>query len=122
MTGTKVIAATRETAWGWPMLTVETEVNGDLKSANERGPSMVGSLGLCRHKRCLFGLSYTGVGLTVVQKNFSLAVHYIYSFVPIAQQAGQAAVLDRLSLCMCFWMHQYFLGGTLHLALIGEEK
>ncbi len=55
-------------------------------------------------------------------KKIFLAVHYIYSFVPIAQQAGQAAVLDRLSLYMCFWMHQYFLGGTLHLALIGEGK
>ncbi len=36
----------RETREGWPLLTVETEVNGDSKSANERDPSMVGSLGL----------------------------------------------------------------------------
>jgi hypothetical protein len=27
---------TRETIEGWPMLTVETEVNGDSKSTNER--------------------------------------------------------------------------------------
>jgi hypothetical protein len=30
---------------GWPLLTVETEVNGDSKSTNERGRSL-GSLGL----------------------------------------------------------------------------
>ncbi len=30
----------RET--GWALLTVETEVNGDSKSTNERGPSLVG--------------------------------------------------------------------------------
>ncbi len=34
---------------GWPLLTVETEMNGDSKSTNERGPSLIGSLGLsCR--------------------------------------------------------------------------
>jgi hypothetical protein len=32
----------RETREGWPLLTVETEVNRDSKSANERGPSLVG--------------------------------------------------------------------------------
>jgi hypothetical protein len=29
----------------WPLLTVETEVNGDSKSTNERGPSLVGLMG-----------------------------------------------------------------------------
>ncbi len=39
------------------MLTVETEVNGVSKSTNERGPSLVGSLGLpSRYKRFLFCL------------------------------------------------------------------
>jgi hypothetical protein len=33
---------------GWPLLTVETEVNGDSKRTNERGPFLVGSLGLSR--------------------------------------------------------------------------
>jgi hypothetical protein len=28
---------------GWPLLTVKTEVNGDSKSTDERGPSLVGS-------------------------------------------------------------------------------
>jgi hypothetical protein len=36
-----------------------------------------------------------------VQSIFSLAVHYFSSCAPIAQQAGQAAVLGRLSLSMC---------------------
>jgi hypothetical protein len=31
---------------GWPLLTIETEVNGVSKSTNERGHSYVGSLGL----------------------------------------------------------------------------
>jgi hypothetical protein len=40
---------------GWPLLTVETEVNGDSKRTNERGPSLVGSLGLsCRYKRFVY--------------------------------------------------------------------
>jgi hypothetical protein len=29
---------------GWPLLTVETEVNGDSKRTNERGSFLVGSL------------------------------------------------------------------------------
>jgi hypothetical protein len=33
---------TRETREGWPLLTVETELNGDSKSTKERGPSLVG--------------------------------------------------------------------------------
>jgi hypothetical protein len=30
---------------GGPLLTVETDVNGDSKSTNQRGPSLVGSEG-----------------------------------------------------------------------------
>jgi hypothetical protein len=40
----------------------------------------------------------------VQQKNF-LTVHYFKSIVPIAQQAGQAAVLGHPSLSMCLWKH-----------------
>jgi hypothetical protein len=36
-----------------------------------------------------------------VQNIFFLIVHYFTSLVTIAQQAGQTAVLDRLSLSMC---------------------
>ena len=36
-----------------------------------------------------------------VQNIFFLAVHYFNPFGPIGQQAGQAAVLGRLSLIVC---------------------
>jgi hypothetical protein len=46
---------------GWPLLTVETETNGDSKSTYERGPSLVGSLGsLCRYKRFMSCLGCSG--------------------------------------------------------------
>jgi hypothetical protein len=38
-----------------------------------------------------------------VQKFVFLTVHYFSYFVPIAQQAGQAAVRGRLSLNVCLW-------------------
>jgi hypothetical protein len=43
------------------------------------------------------------VPVGTVQNTFFLTVHYFNSFVPIAQQAGQAAVLGRQSLSMCLW-------------------
>jgi hypothetical protein len=39
-----------------------------------------------------------------VQNIIFLAVHYFNAFAPIIQQAGQAAVLGRLSLCVCLWL------------------
>ena len=36
-----------------------------------------------------------------VQNMFFITIHYYNSFVPIAQQAGQAAVLGRLSISVC---------------------
>ncbi len=39
-----------------------------------------------------------------VQKIFFLTVRYLKSFVPIAQQAGQAVVSGRLSLNVCLWL------------------
>jgi hypothetical protein len=39
-----------------------------------------------------------------VQNIFFLTVHYFISFVPTAQQAGQRAVLVRLSLSMSLWI------------------
>jgi hypothetical protein len=39
-----------------------------------------------------------------VKNIFSLTVQYFNTFVPIAQQAGQAAVMCRLSLIMCLWL------------------
>jgi hypothetical protein len=35
----------RETREGWPLLTVETELNGDSKRTNEGGPFLICSLG-----------------------------------------------------------------------------
>ncbi len=59
----------RKTREGWPLLTVETEVNGNSVSTNERGPSLVGSLGLsCRYNRFL---SFLGCSSRPVQNIFS---------------------------------------------------
>jgi hypothetical protein len=67
---------------GCPLSAVETETNGDSKSTNERGPSLVGSLGSsCRYKRFL---SCLGVHALVgpVQTIFPITVHYLNSFCP----------------------------------------
>jgi hypothetical protein len=99
-----IIVLTSENREGSPLLTVETEVNGDfkVKTTNERGPSLFGSLGLsCRYKRFASCLGRPIVG--PVQNIFFLALHSSSSFVPIAQKAGQAVVLGRLSLNMCLW-------------------
>jgi hypothetical protein len=40
------------------------------------------------------------------QNIFFLAIHFFNSFVPIAQQAEQVAVLGRLSLSMCLCTRQ----------------
>jgi hypothetical protein len=67
----------------------------------QRG-QMKGVLSWLVHWACHAGTRdfYSALAALVgpVQNNFSLTVHYFYSFVPIAQQAGQAAVLGRLSL------------------------
>ncbi len=69
----------RKTGEGWPLLTIETEVNGDSKRTNERGPFLVGSLGLsCRCNRLL---SCLGCSSRPSSKYF-LTVHYFNSFVP----------------------------------------
>ncbi len=52
-----------------------------------------GTRDFCSALAALFGL---------IQNNFP-TVHYFNAYVPITQQAGQAAVLDRLSLSMCLW-------------------
>jgi hypothetical protein len=40
-----------------------------------------------------------------IQNIFFLVLHYLNSFAPLAQQAGQTVVLGRLSLSMCLWLH-----------------
>jgi hypothetical protein len=42
-----------------------------------------------------------------VQKYFFITIHYFTSFVPIAQQAGQAALLGHPSLNMCLCSEHY---------------
>jgi hypothetical protein len=86
----------REAREGWPLLTVETVVNWDSKRTNERYPFLVGPLGLSRrYTRFLFCFGCSSRPSTNI---YFLTVHYFNSFVPIAQQSGQAAVLGRLSL------------------------
>jgi hypothetical protein len=69
------IWSTREIGDGWPLLTVETVVNGNSKRTNERGPFLVGSLGLsCRYKRFLFCHSCSVV--SSVQTIFFLTLRY----------------------------------------------
>jgi hypothetical protein len=54
----------RETREGWPLPTVETGVNRDSKSTQERVPSMVGSVSLlCRCKRFLFCLGCSSTNM-----------------------------------------------------------
>ncbi len=84
---------------------VETEVNRDSKSTNERGPSLVGSLGVwCRYTRFLVCLGCSSQPSPVRVQIFFLTVCFFDSFVPTAQQAGLAAMLGHLSLIMCLCM------------------
>ncbi len=75
-----------------------------LKEYKWKGPSLVGSLGLSSwHKSFLFCLGWYG---RPSKKYFFFKVYYFNSLVPITQQARQAVVLGRLSLCMCLWMRK----------------
>ncbi len=84
---------------GWPLLTVETEVIGTQRVQLKRVLPWVVHWA-CRAVTRDF-CSALAVLVGPVQNIFFLTVHYFNSFVPIAQQAGQAAVLGRLSLNMC---------------------
>ncbi len=70
----------KETREGRPLPTVETEVNGDSKSTNERDPSLVSSLDLSEILFCL-GCSIVGP----VENGVFLTVHCLIPFVLIAQ-------------------------------------
>ncbi len=85
----------RETKDGCAILTVETKVNGDSKSTNERGPSLVGSLGSsCRYKRLL---SCFGCSGQPSAKNFF--PHR--TLFPIAQQPKQEVNRAKPSVYEC---------------------
>jgi hypothetical protein len=94
---------------GWPLLTVKMEVNGDSKSTNERGPSLVGSLGSSCRTRDFYPVLAAVV--SPVQNILFLAVHYFNLCVPIAQQPGQEVVQGRLSLCVSGQTYLDYLPG-----------
>jgi hypothetical protein len=80
-------------------LRVEIEVNGDSRSTNERGPSLVESLGsLCRYKRFLSCFGCCGRPST---KKFFRKVHYFISFVPSPSKLGkQSCWVACLLMCV----------------------
>ncbi len=83
---------------GKPLLTVETEANGDLWSTNEGGPSLVRLLGSsCQYKR-FFILPWL-LWSPPVQHFFSSIVHYFNLCVPhLPATPGQSVVQGRLTL------------------------
>ncbi len=90
-----MVDRTRQTRDGWLLMIDETELNGDSTSTNERGPSLVGYLGLaCRYKRFLFCLGCFSRPST---KYFSSPHTISIPLPPFDQQAGQAAELGHLS-------------------------
>ncbi len=72
---------------------------------NEKGPFL---LVRCACRACTrdFCSALADLG-GPVQNNFFLPVHYFNSFIPITLQAGQAAVLGRLSLSVCVAGHNH---------------
>ncbi len=70
-------------------------MNGDSKCTNERGPWA------CRAGTRDFCSAFAALVGPAQYKMFF--PHYFNSFFLIAQQAGQAAVLGRLSLSVCLW-------------------
>jgi hypothetical protein len=85
---------------GWPLMTtVKNEATGDSRNTYDSCHSLVGSLGsLCWSKIFLFSFGCSSQPST---KHYFLTVHYFTSFLPTAQQAGQAVVPRRLSLNIC---------------------
>ncbi len=79
-------------------MTIETEVNEDSKSTNERIlPQLV--RWACRAgTRDFYSalVSLAGTVQNIFSSPYTISIY-------IAQQAGQAAVLGRLSLSMCLW-------------------
>ncbi len=79
-------------------MTVETEVNGDSKSTNERGLPWSS----CQYKRFLACLGFSSRPRKII---FFLTVHFFNLFAPNAEQVWQAVVPARLSLInVCFWL------------------
>ncbi len=90
----------RETREGWPLQNIETEANGDSRSTNERGPSLVGLFGLtCRWKRFL-AAPVRPVQSIFFSSPYTMSIHL--SPLP-SKLHRQAVVLGSLSLSMCLW-------------------
>ncbi len=84
---------------GGPCCHVEIEVNADSKSTNERGPFLVGSLGLsCMYKRFLFCL---GCSNRPSAKYFF--PHRTWTILIRLSSSKQAAVMGRLPLSVRLW-------------------
>jgi hypothetical protein len=96
----------RETTEGWPLLVVEAESNWDSRSTSERGPFLGWFVGLVEQVQEIFVLPWL---LKPTYYNFFLTVHYFISFVPVAQQAGQAVVPRRLKMSVCDYCHHNLL-------------
>jgi hypothetical protein len=72
-----------------PLLTLETEMNGDSKVTNDRGPSLEGSLGTSfRYKRLLCCLGCSGQAST----KYFFPVHILFQFMyPHCPSTGSRA-------------------------------
>ncbi len=82
---------------------VETEGNGGSKSTKERGPSLVGSLGLSVNTRDFWSVSAALFGPVRNIFSWLYAILIPLSPSPSKLDTGQAAVLGRLFLSTCLW-------------------
>jgi hypothetical protein len=99
----------REAREGWPpLLTVETEANGDSRSTFEGGPSLVASLSSSlQYKRFLSCLGCPSRPSTRHLFTYRSLFHFI--------QDGQAVVPRRLSLNMCLWFTLFKTARDVHI-------
>jgi hypothetical protein len=72
----------RDAREGWPLLTVETEVDGDSKRTNDRDPSLIGSFGLVVPVQEIFVALAPPV--SPVQNIIFLTAHFFTLLIPIA--------------------------------------
>jgi hypothetical protein len=100
-TGKRISVGTKENKEGWPLLTLETEANGDLRGTYKRGSFLCWFVGLVTPVQEIFVLPWL---LSPVQNIVFLTAHYFTSYGFIAQQAGQAVVPRHLSLNRCLWL------------------
>jgi hypothetical protein len=87
----------REAREGWPLLIVEAEANGVLRSTNERGPSLVGSFGsACRYRRFLSCLGCSGQPSTkYFSSRYTISIYMSLSPSNLGRQSCKVA---------CLWM------------------